>query len=176
MSELTFVKVDEPEHIAELANFAGDIFEEYFSQILPQNKVDYLVQYLLGTETITREIADEDYEYYFADADGAHVGFVAVAPKDDHLYLSKLYLTKGNRGKGYGRQELQFVKQRARAHGLDKIRLNCARENIASLDCYDHMGFKKVKKVDAQVGEGIQMNDYVLEYDLPAAAEDPAQA
>ena len=103
MSELTFVKVDEPEHIAELANFAGDIFEEYFSQILPQNKVDYLVQYLLGTETITREIADEDYEYYFADADGAHVGFVAVAPKDDHLYLSKLYLTKGNRGKGYGR-------------------------------------------------------------------------
>ena len=90
-------------------------------KILPQNKVDYLVQYLLGTETITREIADEDYEYYFADADGAHVGFVAVAPKDDHLYLSKLYLTKGNRGKGYGRQELQFVKQRARAHGLDKI-------------------------------------------------------
>ena len=62
MSELTFVKVDEPEHIAELANFAGDIFEEYFSQILPQNKVDYLVQYLLGTETITREIADEDYD------------------------------------------------------------------------------------------------------------------
>lgn len=176
MSELTFVKVDEPEHIAELANFAGDIFEEYFSQILPQNKVDYLVQYLLGTETITREIADEDYEYYFADADGAHVGFVAVAPKDDHLYLSKLYLTKGNRGKGYGRQELQFVKQRARAHGLDKIRLNCARENIASLDRYDHLGFKKVKKVDAQVGEGIQMNDYVLEYDLPGASEDPAQA
>ena len=176
MSELTFVKVDEPEHIAELANFAGDIFEEYFSQILPQNKVDYRVPYLLGTETITREIADEDYEYYFADADGVHVGFVAVAPKDDHLYLSKLYLTKGNRGKGYGRQELQFVKQRARAHGLDKIRLNCARENIASLDRYDHMGFKKVKKVDAQVGEGIQMNDYVLEYDLPTAAGDPAQA
>ena len=176
MSELTFVKVDEPEHIAELANFAGDIFEEYFSQILPQNKVDYLVQYLLGTETITREIADEDYEYYFADADGAHVGFVAVAPKDDHLYLSKLYLTKGNRGKGYGRQELQFVKQRALAHGLDKIRLNCARENIASLDRYDHMGFKKIKKVDAQVGEGIQMNDDVLEYDLPASSEDSAQA
>ena len=99
-----------------------------------------------------------------------------LPPKDDHLYLSKLYLTKDNRGKGYGRQELQFVKQRARAHGLDKIRLNCARENIASLDCYDHMGFKKVKKVDAQVGDDIQMNDYVLEFDLSAAAEDPAQA
>ena len=38
------------------------------------------------------------------------------------------------------------------------------------------MGFKKVKKVDAQVGEGIQMNDYVLEYDLPGASEDPTQA
>ena len=72
MSELTFVKVDEPEHIAELANFAGDIFEEYFSQILPQNKVDYLVQYLLGTETITREIADDD-EYRLT-ADFLHSG------------------------------------------------------------------------------------------------------
>ena len=171
MSELEFVRVKDPEHIAELANVASDIFREYFSTLHSPDKVEYLVDYLLSTEALTRAIADEGYEYYFADEDGEHVGFVGIQPRVDYLFLSKLYLAKAARGKGHGRQELEFVKQRARELGFSCIRLTCARDNLASLDRYDHMGFKKVKKVDTDVGNGIQMNDYVLEYEFPDAED-----
>ena len=168
MSSLSFDRVREPEHIAELANFADGIFREYFSQLHSPDKVDYLCTYLLGTETLTRSIADEGYEYYFADADGQHVGFIGIKAHEDegYLFLSKLYMAADQRGKGYGRQAFEFVKDRARAFGVSKIRLTCARDNVASLDKYDHMGFVKIGRSDDEVGPGIQMNDFILEYTL----------
>ena len=67
MSQLDFVRVKEPERIAELAIFAEDIFREYFSTLHGPEKVDYLVNHLLSIETLTTAIADEGYEYYFVD-------------------------------------------------------------------------------------------------------------
>ena len=163
---LEMIRVLEPEHIAELANFASEIFREYFSQLHTPDKVEYLCKYLLSTEVLIKAIADEGYEYYFVDHDGEHVGFIGVCPHEDHLFLSKLYLKKEARGRGWGREEFEFVKDLARYYGLDTIRLTCARDNVASLDRYDHMGFKKVGKVDSDVGDGLQMKDYILEYNF----------
>ncbi len=172
MSQLDFVRVKDPERIAELAIFAESIFREYFSTLHEPEKVNYLVEHLLSTETLTTAIADEGYEYYFVDDEktGEHLGFVGIRPDDGFLYLSKLYLVKDARGKGLGRAEFEFVKQRARDHGLDRIRLTCARDNIASLDRYDHMGFKRIACVNNDVGGGFEMNDYLMEYTLKDAS------
>ena len=62
------------------------------------------------------------------------------------------------------------MKQRAREHGLGRIRLTCARDNIASLDRYDHMGFKRIACVNNDVGGGFEMNDYLMEYTLEDAS------
>lgn len=168
MPTLSFIQVKEPEHIAELANFAEGIFREYFSKIHSAEKVEYLCKYLLGTETLIRAIADEGYEYYFADDESQHVGFIGIKAREDEgcLFLSKLYVASDFRGLGYGRQSFEFVKRRARDFGVSKIRLTCARDNLASLDKYDHMGFVKVGRVDDEVGPGVQMNDFILEYPL----------
>ena len=154
MSQLDFVRVKEPERIAELAIFAEDIFREYFSTLHGPEKVDYLVNHLLSIETLTTAIADEGYEYYFVDdGDSAeHVGFIGIRPDDGFLYLSKLYLVKDARGKGLGRAEFEF------------FRLTCARDNVASLDRYDHMGFKRIACVNNDIGGGFEMNDYLMEY------------
>lgn len=166
MSSLSYVLVREPERIAELANFAEGIFREYFLTLHSEEKVEYLVRYLLSTEALTTAIADEGYEYYFVDEDEKHIGFIGIKPDEEYLFLSKLYLAREARGKGYGRDEFEFVKQRARELGFNRIRLTCARDNIASLDRYDHMGFKKIARVNSDVGGGFEMNDYVMEYTL----------
>lgn len=166
MPKLTYVPVNEPEQIAELANLADAIWHEYFPCFLPPDEIDYLLDLMLSTEALTREIADEGYEFYFANHGGAHVGFIGVQPREDHLFLSKLYLVGEERGKGYGREEFEFVTRRARELGFDRIQLTCARENTASLELYDHMGFKTIDEVDADVGGGYFMRDYVMEYEL----------
>lgn len=170
MSQLDFVRVKDPDKIAELAIFAEDIFREYFSTMHSEEKLNHLVEHLLSIETLTSAIADEGYEYYFVDSvedgaeEGVHIGFVGIRPDDGFLYLSKFYLVKDARGKGYGRAEMEFVKERARELGLGRIRLLCARDNVASLDRYEHMGFKRIACVNNGIGDGFEMNDYLLEY------------
>lgn len=176
--ELTFVEVTDPEHIAELANFADGIFREHFSKLHSPEKVDYLCHYLLGTGTLISAIADEGYEYYFADIAGSgsgegsgegepvHAGFVGIKAYEDHLFLSKLYLASEWRGRGLGRAEFEFVKGRARELGLPKIRLTCARDNRSSIAAYHHLGCEIVGESDTEVGDGIEMNDYIIEYAL----------
>lgn len=166
MSQLDYVRVKDPEAIAELAIFAEDIFREYFSTMHSPDKVDHLVEHLLSIETLTSAIADEGYEYYFVDegVPGAHIGFIGMRPDEDFMFLSKFYLAKDARGKGYGRAEMEFVKKRARELGLARIRLLCARNNVASIDRYEHMGFKKIACVNSSIGDGIEMNDYLMEY------------
>lgn len=176
MPNLSFVRVNDPERIAELAIFAEEIYREYFATIHSPEKVDYMVNHLLSLETLTTAIADEGYEYYFVDdadaVDGVgileHVGFLAVRPDDGFLYLSKLYLIKDARGKGLGRAEFEFVKQRARDLDLPSIRLTCARDNTASVARYEHMGFKRIACVNNPVGGGFEMNDYLMEYTFDA--------
>ncbi|MGI6032254.1 MAG: GNAT family N-acetyltransferase [Coriobacteriales bacterium] len=166
MSDLVMVRVRQPEHIAELANFASDIFREYFSTLYSAEKVECLIDHLLSTEALTRAIADEGYEYYFVDEEDEHIGFLGIQPHESYLFLSKLYLVKEARGKGYGRAMFNTVKERAKELGCSTIRLNCARDNVASLDYYDHIGFKKVGREDTEIGNGFQMNDFILEYQL----------
>ena len=77
MSQLDFIRVKDPERIAELAIFAEGIFREYFSTLHEPAKVDYLVNHTLSLETLTTAIADEGYEYYFVD--DAQTGGISVS-------------------------------------------------------------------------------------------------
>lgn len=168
MAGLDYELVKDPEHIAELAIFAEAIFKDYFLTLHSPEKVEYLANYLLSTESLTSAIADEGYEYYFVNEAQSHkhIGFIGIKPDDGYLFLSKLYLSKDARGKGYGRAEFEFVKQRARELGFTRIRLTCSRDNAPSLERYDHMGFARIALVNSSVGGGFEMNDYVMEYTL----------
>lgn len=166
--KLDYVLVQTPEQIAELANIAEIIWTEYFTPITGVEKTKYLLNQMLSIDALIRCIADEGYQYYFTDLDGEHIGFVGIQPHEDegYLFLSKLYLLADARGNGFGRQQLDFVKQRAAELGFDKIRLTCARDNEASVGIYKHVGFKVIDVVDNDVGDGFQMNDYVMEWSL----------
>ncbi len=164
--DLDFVLVQTPEQIAELANIAEIIWTEYFTPITGVEKTKYLLNQMLSIDALIHCIADEGYQYYFTDFDGKHVGFVGIQPKEDdgYLFLSKLYLLADERGKGFGRKQLDFVMKRAQELGFDRIRLTCARDNEASVEIYKHVGFKVIDVVDNDVGDGFQMNDYVMEF------------
>ncbi len=164
MSQPVFTPVTEPEQIATLANLAETIWREYFPELLEEGELEYLLEAMLSVEVLTKQIADEDYEYFFIDVDGEHIGFIGLIAHDDHLFLSKLYILKAERGHGYGTQAFEFIKDCAQRYDLDSIRLTCARNNKRSLDIYEHMGFRNIGEIDTDMGDGYQMNDFLLEW------------
>jgi predicted acetyltransferase len=51
------------------------------------------------------------------------VGFFSFAPKDNGIFLSKIYIRKESRGKGYAKQSISFIKDIANKANLKHITL-----------------------------------------------------
>ena len=70
---------------------------------------------------------------------------MAFYPRGGELVLSKFYLVKAMRGRGYARRMLDFVLENARA-----------------------LGFVRVREEKNDIGGGFFMDDYVYRYALEA--------
>ncbi len=150
--------------IREMSELATSIVREHYDPIVGRKQNDYMLQKFQSVEGITEQL-ECGYRYYFACVRGRRVGFMAFYPRGTSMYLSKLYLLKGDRGMGYGRQMVEFVKREAVVEGLSSIELNVNRYN-GSVAVYEKMGFKRIRTEDNDIGNGYYMNDYVYSLTL----------
>lgn len=153
---------DNLKEIEELSKLATGIVREHFDPIIGKAQNDYMIEKFQSAEAI-REQIKHGYLYYMVKHEGRNVGFLAVCSRTDSLYLSKFYLLKEERGKGYARDMLSFVVSLAGRMGFTAITLNVNRNNDA-IYAYEKMGFVKIREEKNDIGQGFFMDDYVYEY------------
>lgn len=159
---LTMQQIHTDSDIASLAALADEIWHEFFPGIITVGQVDYMVEKFQSAPAMRQQIVDE-YRYYFVrDANGI-VGYIGIHPEEERLFLSKLYLKKQYRGRGYGREMLAFVVQQARALGKSAVYLTVNRGNAHSIAVYRAAGFKPIRTQVADIGNGYVMDDYVMQ-------------
>ena len=160
-----FIKVEKKD-IKDLAAFAKDIWFEYWHSILTLGQIYYMVNKFQSEMALTEQIEHDNHTYYFIEEDGKRIGYFGIAPEHDYLYLSKLYLIKDYRGKGFGKIAFEKIKEIAKENNLGKIQLNVAKQNFKSFLIYEKWGFKTLHPVLTRIGNGYEMDDYVMEYTL----------
>ncbi len=166
---------DDDRGIRAMSALATRIVRGHFDPIVGPEQNDYMIARFQSPEAIATQI-EEGYEYYFVfpprepqAADGRRrkvrpIGFLAVrAQGDGSLYLSKFYLTKEERGKGYAHSMFGLVLQRARKLGCDRVTLNVNRNNYQAILAYEHLGFERTGTRRTDIGSGFVMDDYVYE-------------
>lgn len=157
------ITLDEPHAIQELSQFAMSIVREHFDPIIGTAQNDYMMERFQTVEAIKKQLKD-GYQYYvIRDAKQKRIGFLAFYRRKDEMYLSKFYLQKEQRGKGFSKDMLQFVIEQTKKEGLSSITLNVNRENDAAL-AYEKLGFVKVREEKNDIGNGFFMDDFVYEY------------
>ena len=108
----------------------------------------------LGAEEIDRRVREA-------------AGFVGLVPhKEGKMFLSKLYVSKAHRGEGLPRAAFDFVAERCRAEGLDRIYLTVNKRNTHAIEVYRHFGFYEIDAVVTDIGCGYVMDDYILQKDV----------
>lgn len=165
MDILNYQEVETQEEIKELYTFANKIWHEYFPCILEKEQIDYMVEMFFSPNVVEKSIKD-GYEFYFAKSKDETIGFIAIHPEKDKLFLSKLYLSLENRGKGYASHMLNFVKNRGKELNLNTIYLTVNKYNSHTIDVYKHHGFKTIRSEETDIGRGYIMDDYVMELNL----------
>ena len=58
---------------------------------------------------------------------------------------------------------MKFIQDKAEQLGYSSISLTVNKYNEASIKAYEKMGFKKVKDIVIDIGNGFVMDDYLME-------------
>lgn len=165
--------------IQRMSALSTRIVREHFDPIIGPEQNDYMIERFHSVEAIAQNIED-GYEYYFVlppkqpkPSDGSKakgvrpLGFVALQPRENReLYLSKFYLVKEQRGKGYARSMMRVVARRAHELGCDHVRLCVNRNNYQAILAYEHLGFVRMGEQRTDIGNGFVMDDFVYELHL----------
>ena len=121
-----------------------------------------MVDKFQSENAIINQIENENYTYYFLKVDGNVAGYTGVSNRGDYLFLSKLYIKKEFRHKGYGKKAFEEIKKL----GFNRIQLTVNKYNKNTIDAYLKYGFKIINKAVTDIGNGFVMDDYIMEFTL----------
>ena len=154
-----------PADFREIAKLADQIWTQHYTPIIGSDQVRYMVDKFQSAAAIEEQVENGIY-YYLMLHPTEPAGYFSYELKEDHLFLSKLYVLKSMRGKRIGQTAMTFMQAQARANGLNKIRLTVNKNNSDSIAAYLGWGFKNVDSVVMDIGNGFVMDDFILEKEL----------
>ena len=170
---LSFIPVKTPDDQQFLARMAGEIWREYWPAHIGAAQTEYMIERFQSLEAITRDMAENDYEYWLLvateqDEDGLEksiVGFTGghMEPETNRFFISKIYLYSWARGHGYARKTIEFYDALCRERGLHAMYLTVNKGNELGVRAYLGTGFKTIELVETPIGEGFIMDDFVME-------------
>ncbi|WP_144391632.1 GNAT family N-acetyltransferase [Pleionea sediminis] len=159
---LEFKEATTEDELRKIESIAFNIWNEHYVPIIGQAQVDYMLEKYQSYAAMKQQIESESYEYFSINYDNLLIGYFAVQPQNNMLFLSKLYLTNQNRGKGFAKITQTHIDQLAREKKLDHIKLTVNKYNSGSIAAYQALGFEIVEEAVFDIGSGYVMDDYVM--------------
>lgn len=145
-----------------IAKLAKTIWTSHYTPIIGAAQVKYMVDKFQTAAAIAAQV-ENGMQYYLMLHPDTPAGYFSYELKEDHLFLSKIYVLESHRGRGIGKTALSFMQNQARAHDLSKIRLTVNKNNTKSIAAYEKLGFENIDAVVMDIGGGFVMDDFVLE-------------
>lgn len=163
---MNYINVRTDEEIDKLANLASEIWHKYWPKILSPAQIDYMVAKFQSFNAIKEQLEDEHYIYNMMEEDGNLIGYFGLCPKDDYVFLSKIYIKEDYRGSGRGKEAFKKIIETAKEHNKNSIRLTVNKYNTNTIKAYEKWGFFIINDVVTDIGEDFVMDDYIMEYKL----------
>ena len=157
--------VSDENQIEIIVGLAYKIWNEHFTPIIGKAQVDYMLEKFQSKKVITEQI-ENGFLYFLIKNNKNPVGYIGVLPEEKQLFLSKLYITLAERGKGHGRKAIEFLEELAIEKNLSKISLTVNRNNSATIKAYKKLGFENRGSIVQDIGENFVMDDYKMEKDV----------
>lgn len=140
--------------IEEMSIIASSIVKEHFDPLIGAEQNDYMINKFQTVDSIKEQL-ENGYRYFLIIDNDVCVGFIAFYPKGKAMYLSKFYLHKDKRGKGYAHQMLEFVIREAKYLDCQSIELNVNKKNSACL-AYEKLGFQIIRSEKNDIVNGVK--------------------
>lgn len=154
-----FREARDPRDFVQTAGLADIIWREHYTTIIGKAQVDYMLAHFQSAEAISNQIAG-GMVYYLMLKEDRPVGYLAIQKRGQELFLSKIYLLREYRGLGMGKAAMDFIVEKARELGCDRVALTVNKNNDRSIKAYTKMGFENKGALVTDIGGGFVMDDY----------------
>jgi diamine N-acetyltransferase len=140
---------------------ADTIWREHYIPMVGKPLVDFLLENFQSARAIEKQVKEGLY-YFLLYFDALPVGYVAIKPEEDLLFLSKFYVLDTHRKKGFAKKALDFILEQAKQYHLKGIRLRVNVNNIIAIEAYKKLGFTTVKPIKEVIENGFILDDYEM--------------
>ena len=151
--------------VRRLAKVARIVWREANVSFCTPEQVEYMIERYQSFEAISGQLM-HGYRYFLIEEGDVIMGYFGVQPQGERLFLSKFYILKEYRGRKLFSLGLQYMIELCKESGLESIYLTVNRNNTHAYEVYLAKNFKVIAEEDNPIGEGFEMNDYIMEYEV----------
>ena len=151
--------------VRRLAKVARIVWREANVAFCTPEQVEYMIERYQSFEAISGQLM-HGYRYFLIEEGDVIMGYFGVQPQGERLFLSKFYILKEYRGRKLFSLGLQYMIELCKESGLESIYLTVNRNNTHAYKVYLAKNFKVIAEEDNPIGEGFEMNDYIMEYEI----------
>ena len=145
--------------LLDIERLACLIWTEHYTPIIGSDQVTYMLDKFQSLPAMKKQL-EEGYEYFSIEEQGQLIGYIGIQPREETLFLSKIYLHREVRGKGFGKQAIDFITSLAIERGHETVSLTVNKYNTHTINTYEKCGFEKAEAVVFDIGAGYIMDDY----------------
>ncbi|MBS1622231.1 MAG: GNAT family N-acetyltransferase [Bacteroidetes bacterium] len=150
------------EDISLIRELTFQVWPQTYAAILSKEQITYMLEMMYSEASLIRQMED-GCRFIIASENEEPVGFASFQQTEPGVFkLHKIYVLTSQQGKGTGKFIIDHIINEIKSQNAKALQLQVNRYNKA-IDFYLKSGFRIVKEIDLEIGEGYFMNDYVME-------------
>jgi RimJ/RimL family protein N-acetyltransferase len=154
------LKVAEEKDLTTISKLAKVIWNDYYVPFIGQQQVDYMLSKIYNHKSLIEQLNQQKHVFYLIEKDNIDVGFLSVSSQNKcDYFLHKFYIDQQKSNAGIGTNVLNLLIQQINSKSLT---LTVNRQNFKSINFYFKNGFKIDRVEDFDIGDGYEMNDFVM--------------
>ena len=158
---MEIIPVNSSAQFEAIEEIAKIIIPEVYGGYVSAEHNAFFLEKFQTVKAIQEQISD-GYEYFMIRDSGTDVGYFSIKAKGKILFLSKLYLLKECRGKGFGQKAMDRIIDSAKKLGKEKIELIVNRQNEGSVRFYQFYDFEITEHQVNSFENGYTVYDYKM--------------
>lgn len=149
-----------------IQNLARRSWENAYAEILSDEQMEYMLSEMYSQTELGKHFKHSNYHYYLImdENTNSFEGFIGYEHhyEENTTKLHRIYLVPESKGKGFGKEALQFLNRKVSENGDRRIILNVNKNNDARR-FYESQGYHVYDEGVFDIGNGFVMDDYLME-------------
>jgi ribosomal protein S18 acetylase RimI-like enzyme len=147
--------------IDEIHHLANKIWTVHYPPIIGNVQVDYMLKKMYSKETLKHQISEGKEIYFLIQSQNENIGYTSIEIiNNTEAFIVKFYILSNKHRSGIGEQTFNALVKYFDKVNTFKLQVN--RQNYKAINFYFKVGFVIEKVEDFDIGDGYQMNDFIM--------------